>query len=338
MHMDCLRDYQTLWFALIGFLLVVYSLLDGFDLGIGALLAVIGKTRQEKDLLIHSIAPVWDGNEVWLITAGGALFAAFPQAYATAFSGFYLAIMLILLALIFRAVSMEFRGEDEAHALAWEKAFTGSSVSAVLLLGVALGNVVYGIPLDENMAFTGNILTMFRPVPIWFGITGLIAVLLQGVTYAIMKTEGALQERCFQTARVLGLIYLITVITYFAILIFTFDDAPTNWLFYVAICWTIFWLIELFFSLHKKYESAPFWESSFVFIGLWMAVAAIHFPHLIKASNNPKFSLTVYNSSTGLSTLKIMTVMALVGMPVVIAYTIFVYRIFRGKTTPADPY
>ena len=142
----------------------------------------IGKTKEEKDILINSIGPVWDGNEVWLITGGGALFAAFPHAYATAFSGFYLAMMLVLFALIFRAVSIEFRTQDNAGAGAaiWEKSFFAGSAAAALLFGVALGNVVYGVPLDNKMEFIGNFFTLLRPVPLLFGITGFTSYPLAG--------------------------------------------------------------------------------------------------------------------------------------------------------------
>ena len=164
--MENIKNFQELWFVLILILFIGYSLLDGFDLGIGVLLPFICKTKEEKDILINSIGPVWDGNEVWLITGGGALFAAFPHAYATAFSGFYLAMMLVLFALIFRAVSMEFRVNDEDRSLIWEKAFIVGSGLAALLFGVALGNVVYGVPLDNKMEFTGSFFTLLRPVPL----------------------------------------------------------------------------------------------------------------------------------------------------------------------------
>jgi cytochrome d ubiquinol oxidase subunit II len=336
--MEYIQNYQTLWFVLILILFVGYSLLDGFDLGIGALLPSIGKTKEEKDVLINSIGPVWDGNEVWLITGGGALFAAFPIAYATAFSGFYLAMMLVLLALIFRAVSMEFRAHDDVRAGIWEKAFVSGSALAALLFGVALGNVVYGVPLDEKMEYAGTFFTLLRPVPVLFGITGFAAVLLQGATYAVMKTEGELQERCFRATRVLTFVNFITATVYFVTIVFVFDHAVTSWLFYVAVFSTMLWLAELLFSIKKKHDNAPFWESSFAFIGLWLAVAAVHFPNLIRASNNENLSITIYNSSTGLHTLKVMSVIALIGMPVVIAYTIFVYRIFKGKAKISGHY
>lgn len=336
--MDYIQNYQTLWFFLILILLVGYSLLDGFDLGIGALLPFLGKTKEEKDILINSIGPVWDGNEVWLITGGGALFAAFPHAYATAFSGFYLAMMLVLFALIFRAVSMEFRAYDEARALIWEKAFIAGSALAALLFGVALGNVVYGVPLDNKMEFTGTFFTLLRPVPLIFGITGFAAVLLQGATYAVMKTEGELRERSFRVVSILTVVNIITAIIYFVTILFTFDDMAINWIFYLSVLFTLLWLSAILFSIKNKNDIAPFWESSFAFIGLWLVVAAVHYPNLIKASNDEMLSITIYNSSTSLQTLKLMSIIALVGMPIVIAYTIFVYRIFKGKSKSSVHY
>ncbi|HBI47614.1 MAG TPA: cytochrome d ubiquinol oxidase subunit II [Smithella sp.] len=336
--MENIQNFQILWFFLILILFIGYSLLDGFDLGIGALLPFLGKTKEEKDILINSIGPVWDGNEVWLITGGGALFAAFPHAYATAFSGFYLAMMLVLFALIFRAVSIEFHAYYKAGSGIWEKVFTLGSGLATLLFGIALGNVVYGVPLDNKMEFTGNFFTLFGPVPLIFGITGFAAILLQGATYAVMKTEGELRERAFYAVKILTWVNFVTAIVYFITIAFTFQDILYHWLFYVAILCTLLWLTEILFSIKKKHDSAPFWESSFAFIGLWLAVAAVHFPNLIKASNDQSLNITIYNSSTGLKTLQLMSVIAIIGMPVVVAYTIFVYRIFKGKVKTSDHY
>ncbi len=330
--MEYIQNFQILWFVLIFILFLGYALLDGFDLGVAILLPFLGKKKQEKDILIASIGPVWDGNEVWLITGGGALFAAFPHAYATAFSGFYPAIMLVLLALIFRAVSMEFR------AGLWEKAlFVGSALTA-LLLGVALGNVIYGVPLDEKMEYAGNFFTLLRPVPLLFGITGLTAVLLQGASWAVRKTEGELRERSFLAARGLMWINAVMAGIYFVVLAFTFSRLSGNALFYMAMILTFSGLTGLFFSLRKKNDAALFWESSFSFSGLFLAAGAAQFPNLITASNDPNLSLTIANSSTGLYTLQVMAVIALVGMPIVIGYTIFVYRLFKGKTGANDHY
>jgi cytochrome d ubiquinol oxidase subunit II len=212
------------------------------------------------------------------------------------------------------------------------------SALAALLFGVALGNVVYGVPLDNKMEFTGSFFTLLRPVPLLFGVTGFAAILLQGASYAVMKTEGELQERSFRAVRILTWVNLITASAYFLTIAFTFPDIMSNWLFYVAILCTLLWLAEILFSIKKKHDSSPFWESSFAFIGLWLAMAAVHFPNLIKASNDQIYNITIYNSSTGLHTLKLMSVIALIGMPVVIAYTIFVYRIFKGKVKSSDHY
>jgi cytochrome bd ubiquinol oxidase subunit II len=243
-----------------------------------------------------------------------------------------------LFALIFRAVSMEFRVNDEKRALIWEKAFTYGSGLAALLFGVALGNVVYGVPLDNKMEFTGSFFTLLRPVPLLFGITGLAAILLQGASYAVMKTEGELQTRSFRAVGILIWVNVIVAIAYFLTMAMTVQSLTSNWLFYVAMLFTLLGLVGIFFSIRKKNDSAPFWESSFSFIGLWLASASIHFPNLIKASNDQYLSITIFNSSTGLQTLKLMSVIALIGMPVVIWYTIFVYRIFKGKTKASDHY
>jgi cytochrome bd ubiquinol oxidase subunit II len=329
--MDSIQNFQILWFVLLFVLLSGYALLDGFDLGIGALLPFLAKNKPEKDVLIGAIGPVWDGNEVWLITGGGALFAAFPHAYATAFSGFYLAMMLVLCALIFRAVSMEFRAFDETRAGWWEKALMAGSVLATLLFGVALGNVIYGVPLDAKMEYAGSFFTLLRPVPLVFGIVGLAAVLLQGTTWAILKTEGALQQRCFKTARALTGINGITALVYFVVVALAFPELIGSALFYAGVISTLLGLSGLWITLKRKNDRAPFWESSFVFIGLWLVAAAAQFPNLIRASNDRQLSLTIFNSSTGLYTLQIMSIIALVGMPIVVIYTIFIYRIFKGK-------
>ena len=330
--MENIQNFQILWFILVFILLLGYSLLDGFDLGIGALLPFIGKKKEEKDILINSIGPVWDGNEVWLVTGAGAFFAAFPQAYATAFSGFYLAKILVLFALIFRAVSMEFRAHDETRAWLWEKFLVAGSLLAALLFGIVLGNVIYGVPLDYKMEFAGNFLTLFRPVPLLFGITGVAAILLQGASYAVLKTEGELQQRSLQVLNILLWVNAITAGTYFIVMAFTFPPLLANPLFYAAVLLTLLGLAEILFSLKNENDIALFWKSSLSLLGLWLAAGAAHFPNMIKAINAPYLSITIYNGSTTLYTLQVMSVIALAGMPIVIGYTVFVYRIFKGKT------
>lgn len=336
--MDNIQNFQVLWFVLIFVLLLGYALLDGFDLGLAALLPFLGKNQEEKNTLIASIGPVWDGNEVWLITGGGALFAAFPHAYATAFSGFYLAMMLVLLALIFRAVSMEFRANDPVRAGLWEKTLVAGSALAALLFGVALGNVVYGVPLDGRMEYAGSFFTLLRPVPLLFGITGMAAVLMQGACWAVMKSEGALQERSFRAALILMWVNAAAALIYFVVLANVFDRLLANALFYVAVLLTFAGLAILLVSVRRRNDAVPFCASSASFAGLFLAAGAAQFPNLITASNDPALSLTIYNSSTGLYTLQIMAVIALVGMPIVMGYTLFVYRLFKGKAKADDHY
>jgi cytochrome d ubiquinol oxidase subunit II len=336
--MENIQNFQVLWFILIFILLMGYSLLDGFDLGLAVLLPFIGGKKEEKDTLIASIGPVWDGNEVWLVTGGGALFAAFPHAYATAFSGFYLAIMLVLFGLIFRAVSMEFRAHDPARAGLWEAALATGSFVVAFLFGVALGNVVYGVPLDAEMEYAGGFFTLLRPLPLLFGLTGLTAVLLQGATWSILKSEGALRDRAYRAASVLLWINMAVSLVYFFALAFTFPDISGHGLFYVAVMAGVIGWAGLFFSLRARNDERPFWAASLSFVGLWLAAGAAQFPNLIRASNAPEWSLTIYNSSTGLYTLQVMTVITLIGMPIVVGYTIFVYRLFKGKARTEDHY
>jgi cytochrome d ubiquinol oxidase subunit II len=329
--MNSLESFQELWFVLIAILFAGYSILDGFDLGIGALLPVFGKTKEQKDTLINSIGPVWDGNEVWLVTAGGALFAAFPQAYATSFSGFYLAFMLVLFCLIFRAVSFEFRAHSAKRARFWEWTLTTGSCLAALLFGVALGNVVYGVPLDERMEYTGTFFTLLRPIPLAFGLAALSAVLLQGSTYTILKTEGDVQGRAFRAASVLAVIEFIIFLFFCTALLLTAPGRFANPFVIAGALLFLLGITGVWFSVRKRNERAPFWESSTALLGLWLMVAALHFPNLIKAVDDPALSITIRNASTSLLTLKIMSVIALVGMPIVIGYSIYVYRIFKGK-------
>ncbi|MGD0566027.1 MAG: cytochrome d ubiquinol oxidase subunit II [Candidatus Goldiibacteriota bacterium] len=326
-----LANLQELWFALVCVLFAGYSILDGFDLGLGALLPLLGKKKEEKDILIASIGPVWDGNEVWLITGGGALFAAFPQAYATAFSGFYIAMMLVLFSLIFRAVSMEFRSHDTARAGFWEASFTTGSFFAALLFGVALGNVVFGVPLDSKMEYTGDFFTLLRPMPLLFGVTGLAAVLAQGASYAAMKTENKIRERAFGLLETILPFYFVLALLYMALVNIFIKNVMTSPLFIAGAVISIAALTAAMYAREKQKERILFASTSTALLGLWAITAAAHYPNLIKASNDAALSITTGNASTSLHTLTLMSWIAIIGMPVVLAYTIFVYSIFKGK-------
>ncbi len=324
-----------IWFVLIGVLFTGYSILDGFDLGVGFLFPFLAKDENEKRQLFRSIGPVWDGNEVWLLAGGGALFAAFPQAYATVFSGFYLALMLVLFSLILRAVSIEFQAHAGTGRRFWETVFVASSALPSFLFGVALGNVIQGVPLDSRMEYAGNFFTLLRPLPMVFGLLGLAAFALQGSTWAALKTTGALQDKArraaLMSAGLFGALFLLSFASVWVGLPSALKKAPA-WTFAGLV---LLALIALFLAVSKKKDKRAWIYSSTALLGLWGIVGAIHYPNLVRASD-PARSLTVFNSASSPLTLKVMLIIALAGMPLVIGYTIFAYRVFKGKVRLDD--
>lgn len=322
--------YQHIWFLIIGFLVTVYSILDGFDLGIASLMPALAKNEKEQKQVMDSIWPVWDGNEVWLITGGAALFAAFPFAYATVFSGFYLALMLVLFALIFRAVSMEFWYYLETRRKFWAWAFTIGSVLPALLFGVALGNVIYGIPLDLNMNFTGNFFTLLRPFPLAIGLLGLSAILLQGCTWAAYKIEGDIAKRA--KAFMNKLIIANTVLFILAIVL-TIVLLPTIVSNVFGLLGALIYVIALSYVYVSNKDNKAFNAfigSSISFVSLWIMAGAALYPNLVR-STIEAYNLTIFNASSTQPTLNIMFIIALIGLPIAIAYTIYVYKVFKGK-------
>lgn len=331
--MDAGTFLQNIWFLLIGVLLAGYAVLDGLDLGIGVLFPFLAKTDEDKRTLVGAIGPVWDGNEVWLLAGGGALFAAFPMAYATVFSGFYLALMLVLFSLILRAVSLEFRAHDPAHSRFWEAAFVGGSFVPALLFGVALGNVVGGVPLDGRTEFAGSFFTLLRPLPLAFGGLGLCAFLLHGSAFAALKSEGPLRARALKAAGRMAVATAAAFLLSFIAVLVLMPAALRSVLAWILS--VLVWIsLGLFFLAVKKgRDGRAVVLSSLVFLGLWGIVGAIQYPNLVRASD-PALSLTIANASSSPLTLKAMLIIALAGMPLVVGYTIFAYRVFKGKVRP----
>ena len=330
---DVLRH---VWFLLIGVLLAGYSILDGFDLGVAALFPFLAKTEDEKRALIGAVGPVWDGNEVWLLAGGGALFAAFPMAYATVFSGFYLALMLVLFSLILRAVSLEFRAHDADRKSLWEAAFVIGSALPALLFGVALGNVVVGVPLDAKGDFAGTFFTLLRPLPLVFGLLGLCAFLLHGATYAALKTDGDLRRKAQKAAlRLVPAFAAAFALSFVMVAIFlpqALKRIPA-WIF-AGLVFLALVLVAL--ALKKGRDGRAFASSSAAFLSLWGIVASIHYPNLVRAAD-PALSLTIANASSSALTLKAMLIIAAIGMPLVIGYTIYAFRVFKGKSGAGGP-
>ena len=323
---------QHTWYLLVGVLLAGYAVLDGFDLGIGFLLPVLAKDDKERRTLFNAVGPFWDGNEVWLLTGGGALFAAFPNVYATVFSGFYLALMLVLFALIFRAVSLEFWKYDSARSGLWRWAFTTGSLLPALLYGVALGNVVQGIPLDGRWEFTGTFFTLLRPFPLALGLLGLAAFALQGCTWAALKSDGVLRQRAQDWGRrsvwAVGILFLFV----FGLALAVVPGVASRPLVYVAGLLVLFAVWMSRSAIAKGKDKAAFLASSGLWLALWFLVGIWHYPNLVRdtAEVNP---MTLFNASSSQLTLTVMLIIALVGMPVVIGYTLFAYRAFKGKVS-----
>jgi cytochrome d ubiquinol oxidase subunit II len=331
--MDILQD---VWFLLIGVLLIGYAILDGFDLGVGVL-HLFAKNEQERRISLNAIGPVWDGNEVWLLTGGGALFAAFPVVYATVFSGFYLALMLLLMALIMRAVSMEFRGKVNAQGWkrVWDTLFGVGSLLPAVLFGVAYGNILRGIPLNADGVFTGSFLGLLNPYAILVGVLSLATLVMHGAVYLTLKTDGQLQDRLAGYASrawyaVVALYVIATAATVY-VSPFLFAGILTNFFFWLSALLVIGATYYVRVMVKTKRFFKAFLASSATITGMIGVSASSLFPRLVPSLTNLSYSLTVRNASSSELTLTVMLVIALIGMPLVITYSIIIHRVFRGR-------
>jgi len=329
-------DLNTVWFILIGFLLAGYAVLDGFDLGVGALHLLARDDRQRR-IFLNSIAPVWDGNEVWLVAGGGALFAAFPDVYAAVFSGFYFAFMLVLFSLILRAVSIEFRSKQPMawwRGL-WDAGFSSGSILAAVLFGVAMGNIVRGVPLSAAGEYTGRFMDLLNPYSLLAGLTTLALFVLHGSLYLLLKTEGELHDRVRRWA-LRGQAVLTVCLTGLTVLtVWTVPRATETMRQYPVLFMVpalmFLALMKLPREISLKNDRSAFGSSCFVIAGLMTIVGIGLYPNLVPSVPHPEFSLTVFNAASSKGTLGVMLVIALLGIPFALAYNVFVYRIFRGK-------
>ncbi len=324
-------ELTTLWFALIAVLWIGYFILEGFDFGVGILLHVVGRNEPERRAMIRTIGPVWDGNEVWVIVAGGATFAAFPEWYATLFSGFYLALFLVLVGLIVRGVGIEYR--NKRGDLAWRSRMdimiaVGSFLPA-LLWGVAFANIVQGVPIDGNKQFTGSLITLLNPFGLLGGITTLGLFVTHGLHFLTLKTEGELRER----ARTLTLpVGLVTAVAAVAFLLWTNAIRGDLLSTVVAAVAAVLWLVSIGAARIRR-EGVAFVASALT-IGL--AVASLFlalFPDVMPSSTDPAFSLTTTNAASTPYTLTIMTIVAVIFVPLVLLYQGWTYYVFRKRVT-----
>ena len=334
--MNFALDLNSVWFILIGILFAGYAMLDGFDLGTGAL-HLFTKTDQDRRIMLNAIGPVWDGNEVWLVTGGGALFAAFPEVYATSFSGFYIAMMLLLVGLIFRAVAIDFRSKQEMKwwRQLWDVSFSVSSILSSLLIGVALGNIARGIPLDARGEFIGNFFMLLNPYAIMVGITTVALFMMHGAIYLVMKTEGELQSRIRGWVNNTIIFFIICYVTTTMATLLYVPHMSANikanpWLFVVPLL-NMLAIANIPREIHHRREFRAFLSSCASMIALLALFGIGMYPNLILSNPEVANSLNIYNSASSDKTLGIMLIIAALGMPMVIAYTTSIYWIFRGK-------
>ncbi|MFZ5753897.1 MAG: cytochrome d ubiquinol oxidase subunit II [Bacillota bacterium] len=325
-------DLNVLWFILVTVLFIGFFFLEGFDYGVGILLPVIGKTDTERRMIINTIGPFWDGNEVWMLTAGGALFAAFPNWYATLFSGFYLALFLILAALIVRGVAFEFRSKDEnpTWRKCWDRMIFAGSLIPALLWGVAMTNLIRGVPIDDKMEYVGTFWDLLSPYTLVGGLAGLLVFALHGAIFLSLKIEGELAERSRKTA--LGL-FIIAVPVFILLIVLSYSqtDIFTKLGAGLIFCGAAVALLLAYWFLRSGKSGLAFVFNGLTIVFSTLAIFWGLFPRVMVSSLNPAWSLTIYNASSSSYTLKIMTIAALILVPVVLLYQGWTYWVFRQR-------
>jgi cytochrome d ubiquinol oxidase subunit II len=329
---------QLIWFGLVGVLMAGYAILDGFDLGVGILHLGV-RTDGERRVLMNSIGPIWDGNEVWLVVFGGALFAAFPRAYAAAFSGFYTLFMFLICCLIFRAVSMEFRSKQESKLwrACWDVAFSAASAAATFLFGVVVGNCLRGLPLGPDGHFTHSLslVDLFTPYPVLVGLFAVATFAMHGSIYLYLKTEGALQQKAhgwmwttFGTFLTLYMLVTIFTLATNQRSLAKYQDYPWAW---IVVVLNVLAIANIPRAIYLGKPFYAFLSSSCTIAAFTFLFGMTLFPNLIVSNPNPENSLTVASAASTEKTLGIMLVIALLGLPFVLAYTVTIYWVFRGK-------
>jgi cytochrome d ubiquinol oxidase subunit II len=322
-------ELTTVWFVLIAVLWIGYFTLEGFDFGVGMLLPVLARDDTERRVMINTIGPVWDGNEVWVLVAGGATFAAFPEWYATLFSGFYLPLLLILLALIVRGLAFEYRHKKPGRAwqAGWDRALVYGSLVPAVLWGVAFANIVRGVPIDADKEFTGNLLTLLNPYALLGGLVTLLLFLTHGAMFVALKTDGDIRHRARALAVRLGLAAAVAAVGF---LVWTQVDTGT--------AWSAAAFVAAAGALLAAIAAAAKGREGWAFLGTYatiaLAVAGLFlalFPDVMPSTTDAAFSLTTSNASATDYTLEVMTWVAVAFTPIVLAYQGWTYWVFRRR-------
>jgi cytochrome d ubiquinol oxidase subunit II len=332
---------ESIWFFLWGLLWAVYFMTDGFDLGIGTLMPFLGKSEEDKRVMLTSMGPLWDGNEVWLLTAGGVTFAAFPQVYAVMFSALYSALMLILFALILRGVAFEFRSkvDSDGWRKVWDACIFIGSAAPALLFGVAFANIFRGIAIDQNGIYQGNLFSLLNPYGLLGGGLFVLLFLVHGSLWLSIKSQETLHQRAVTTAGRLWPVLLVAAVIFLAASVFA-TPLYTNYLnspiLFAVIFFTVLALLGIKVFLAKQSYFKAWFSSALTIVGATFFGVIGLYPNMFPSNIDAAFSLTAHNSASSPLTLKIMLVVVIIFVPIVLAYQIWTYNLFKGKVAEDD--
>lgn len=335
-------DFNTLWFILVGILFTGYVMLDGFDLGVG-MLHLFTKTDEHRRFMLNAIGPVWDGNEVWLVTGGGALFGAFPEVYATAFSAFYMPFTLLLVALIFRGVAIEFRSKMPSPLWRnfWDWSFSLGSFGSSFLIGVAMANILWGLPLDEHHNYTGTFMDFIHGYGVWGGLLSVALLMMHGSLYTVLKTEGALQAQARRWVIFSMIFFLISFVIFNLMSValvphisYALEQKP--YLMHLMLGAALLIATLPYWVYHER-EGIGFLVSCFSIVLLMTIFGLTLYPNMIVSYPGIHHTIHIYNGSSSGTTLQIMAIIAALGVPLVLTYTVCIYWIFRGKVKALGP-
>src|SRR4249920_3069886 len=330
------------WFIIIAILWTGFFILEGFDFGVGMLHGVVGQDEAGRRAAINTIGPLWDGNEVWLIVAAAAMFAAFPGWYATMFSALYLALVLLLASLIIRGVAFEYRGKRDAARWrrSWDVLLTTGSLLAPLLIGVALGDLLHGLPINASQDFTGSFWDLLQPYAVFTGVTFVLICLLHGATFLCLKTTDAMRERSWLAARRVAPFTTAAVIGF---IIWTHVTAGPTFFLNVIELLAVLAVLAAVWLVYDHREGFAFAATTITIASCILAIFVDLYPNVMVSSTNPAYNLTVHNTASGAYSLKVMTVVVVILLPVVLAYQTWTYYVFRRRVSrqefqpPAPP-
>ena len=327
---------NTLWFIFIAILYTGFFVLEGFDFGIGILLPFLGKNELQRRTIINTIGPHWDGNEVWLITAGGATFAAFPNWYATMFSGFYLPLFLLLIGLIIRGVAFEFRGKDDNPRWRnlWDWCLFAGSLLPTILFPIAFSNLIRGVPIDANMQYVGGFFNLLNPYALLAALAVTLLFLLHGASFLSIKTTGEIEQKAKEFVRWLWLLVVLMLIIFLVTSFFSTDvHHKLNVLTILSPVLGVLVILVAGYFLRKGQFGRVFLMTCLTIVFVVFAIFTFLYPRVMVSSLNPDWSLTIQNAASSARTLRLMTIVTLIFLPIVLLYQAWTYWIFRKRIT-----